>query len=74
MGTFNIMFCYIFKVDKKRIAMENLPAFLAGTLIFLTYMFFLLRMIYRQHKIQEKNEIKIVHISQHKQDKERIAS
>ena len=54
--------------------MENLPAFLAGTLIFLTYMFFLLRMIYRQHKIQEKNEIKIVHISQHKQDKERIAS
>jgi hypothetical protein len=74
MGAVNIVFWDIFKVDKKRIAMENLPAFLAGTLIFMTYMFFLLRMIYRQHEIQEKNEIKIVHISKKIQNKEKIAS
>jgi len=54
--------------------MENLAAFLAGTVIFITYMFFLLRMIYRQHKIQEENEIKIVHISKNNQVEEKIAS
>ena len=74
MGTFNFVFCYIFKADKKRIAMENLAAFLAGTVIFITYMFFLLRMIYRQHKIQEENEIKIVHISKNNRGEEKIAS
>ena len=74
MGTFNFVLWHIFKADKKRITMENLAAFLAGTLIFSTYMFFLLRMIYRQHKIQEKNEIKIVHISKNNQTEEKLAS
>ena len=55
--------------------MENLLAFAAGSAIFITYMYFLLRMIYKQHKIQEKNETKIVSISKPiKNDEDRIAS
>ncbi len=54
--------------------MENLAAFIAGSLIFITYMFFLLRMIYKQHKIQEKSDTRIIHISKEKLKNEKIAS
>jgi hypothetical protein len=34
--------------------MENLPLFITGFCIFATYLFFLLRMISKQHNIQKK--------------------
>jgi hypothetical protein len=54
--------------------MENLGAFLAGIFIFLTYMLFLLRMIYKQHEIQKKNETRIIHISKANDADGKIAS
>jgi hypothetical protein len=38
--------------------MENLTLFITGFCIFSTYIFFLMRMIYRQHNIQKKSEPK----------------
>ncbi len=54
--------------------MENLSVFVAGSLIFITYMFILLRMIYKQHKIQEKSDIRIIHISKKELNDNKIAS
>ncbi|MCH2235175.1 MAG: hypothetical protein MK078_13070 [Crocinitomicaceae bacterium] len=36
--------------------MNTTAIFIIGTLIFSTYMFFLVRMIWKQHKIQELEE------------------
>jgi hypothetical protein len=41
---------------QKKLVMSDLGIFSLGLGIFITYMFFLLRMIYRQHKAQERND------------------
>ena len=38
--------------------MENLTLFITGFCIFSTYIFFLMRMIYRQHNIQKQSDSK----------------
>jgi hypothetical protein len=57
MGAFHIVASYIHKACSKRLIMEKteITIFIIGFFIFASYLFFLLRMISRQHKIQ-KNE------------------
>ena len=38
--------------------MSNTVLFIIGTLIFVSYLFFLLRMVWKQHQIQQKEERK----------------
>ena len=38
--------------------MSNTILFIIGTLIFLSYLFFLLRMVWKQHQIQQEEESK----------------
>ena len=54
--------------------MSNLILFIIGFIIFSTYMFFLTRMIWKQHKIQEQNEDRIIKLQHHDQDKNSAAS
>ena len=39
--------------------MSNTILFIIGTFIFLSYLFFLLRMIWKQHQIQKKEETQV---------------
>ena len=59
MGAVNSLFRNIHQTRKKRLNMENLTLFIIGICIFLIYMFFLLRMINREHGIQKNAGINI---------------
>jgi len=54
--------------------MDNLAFFGVGLAIFLVYMFFLGRMIYKQHKIQEKNQSTVIDIRDYDSRNKKMAS
>ncbi len=54
--------------------MSNLTIFTYGVFIFSAYMFFLLRMIWRQHNIQKKGESSSRPLRLDKNDEEKLAS
>lgn len=54
--------------------MNNSILFVIGFVIFSTYLFFLVRMIWKQHKIQEQNDKKVIHLKHTEHQNESIAS
>lgn len=54
--------------------MNELTLFSLGFVIFATYMFFLLRMIWRQHKAQEENQRPMMKIERDENLTDRKAS
>ncbi len=54
--------------------MNNLILFIIGFAVFSAYMFFLLRMIWKQHKIQEQNDQKVINIQHSDQPSDSVAS
>lgn len=54
--------------------MNDIALFIFGSVIFCSYMFFLLRMINNQHKAQAKNDPSIIDIKEGKKIKENKAS
>jgi large-conductance mechanosensitive channel len=56
MGAFNFVFRNIYQTRKKRLTMADLILFIIGFLIFTAYIFFLTRMVWRQHNIQKKSD------------------
>lgn len=54
--------------------MSNLILFVIGFSIFSTYMFFLIRMIWKQHKIQEQNDQRIINLQRSEGQKNSVAS
>jgi|GEM_PF-565967 hypothetical protein len=56
MGSIYFSFRNIHQSSKKRLKMGNTEIFIIGLLIFATYMFFLLRMVSKQHEIQKNEE------------------
>ena len=62
MGAFHIITSYIHKACSKRLIMEKteITIFIIGFLIFASYLFFLLRMISRQHNIQKKEDASVL--------------
>ena len=49
--------------------MSDLAIIIIGFLIFFTYMFFLLRMIYRQHNSQKQAGVKVLQFKSEEDDK-----
>lgn len=54
--------------------MSNSILFIVGFVIFSTYMFFLVRMIWKQHNIQEQNERKIIRLQRQDDADDSVAS
>ena len=50
--------------------MENLTLFIIGVCIFLTYIFFLLRMVSKQHTIQKQTDEKVLNTEHQNNSKE----
>lgn len=68
-----LCFSIFFKLAKKWV-MSNLILFIIGFAIFSTYMFFLVRMTWKQHKIQEQNDRRIINLQNTEQKKNSVAS
>lgn len=51
------MLCNLYQTSSKKIDMTDLTLFGIGLVIFTTYIVFLLRMINKQHKAQEKGDL-----------------
>jgi phosphotransferase system glucose/maltose/N-acetylglucosamine-specific IIC component len=56
LGAIDFMLRNFYQTSSKKIDMNDLTLFGIGLVIFVTYMVFLLRMINKQHKAQEKGD------------------